>query len=113
LKILYLEYYGRPITIVLDNVKYQHCRLVERYAKLLEIELLFLPAYSPNLNLIERFWKYVKKKVLYSVFHENFNIFKEKIDKHISQAHEIDKESLDSLLTCRFQSFNKVNVLPV
>ena len=67
LKMIYVEYYGKTITIVLDNARYQRCELVKRYAKILQIELLFLPAYSPNLNLIERFWKYVKKKVLYSI----------------------------------------------
>ncbi len=113
MKILYVEYYGKPIALVLDNVRYQHCRLVERYAKVLGIELLFLPAYSPNLNLIERFWKYIKKKVLYSIFHKNFEVFKECIDNRIRQAHQIDKDKLNLLLTSNFQSFNKVNILPV
>jgi transposase len=113
LKMIYVEYYGKPITLVMDNARYQHCELVVRYAKILKIELLFLPAYSPNLNLIERFWKYTKKKILYSVFHENYEIFKERIDTCISQAFINDKEKIDSLLTLKFQSFKKVNILPV
>lgn len=55
---------GIPLTIVLDNAKYQRCEKVIEYAKELGIELLFLPTYSPNLNLIERLWKFVKKKCL-------------------------------------------------
>ena len=55
-----------PITLVLDNARYQKCALVFNLARLLNIELLYLPAYSPNLNLIERLWKFVKKKCLYS-----------------------------------------------
>ena len=51
------------LTIVLDNARYQRCALVQSLAQSLGIELLFLPAYSPNLNLIERFWKFVKKHV--------------------------------------------------
>ncbi|MDQ3089454.1 MAG: transposase, partial [Acidobacteriota bacterium] len=51
-----------PITVVLDNARYQRCRLVQTHAATLKIELLFLPPYSPNLNLIERLWKFVKKK---------------------------------------------------
>jgi transposase len=50
-----------PITLVLDNAKYQHCDYVKNKAKELGIELLFLPSYSPNLNIIERLWKWTKK----------------------------------------------------
>ena len=45
---------------MLDNARYQRCQLVEALAAALQIELLCLPAYSPNLNLIERVWKFVK-----------------------------------------------------
>ena len=58
-----------PITLVLDNARYQKCKLVFYFAQLLDIELLYLPAYSPNLNLIERLWKFVKKKCLYSKYY--------------------------------------------
>ncbi len=53
-----------PVPLVLDNARYQRCALVIGAAKKLGIELLFLPTYSPNLNLIERLWKFVKKEVL-------------------------------------------------
>ncbi len=52
-----------PITLVLDNARYQKCKLVMKLAATLNIELLYLPSYSPNLNLIERLWKFVKKSV--------------------------------------------------
>jgi transposase len=55
-----------PITLVLDNAKYQKCQPVREVAETLGIELLYLPSYSPNLNLIERLWKLVKKPCLYS-----------------------------------------------
>jgi len=51
-----------PITLVLDNARYQKCRLVQELALSLKIELLYIPPYSPNLNLIERLWKFVKNK---------------------------------------------------
>jgi len=41
-----------PITLILDNARYQKCHLVEEHAKKLEIQLLYLPSYSPHLNLI-------------------------------------------------------------
>jgi DDE superfamily endonuclease len=52
-----------PITLVLDNARYQRCALVQSVADSLGIELLYLPPYSPNLNLIERLWKLVKNTV--------------------------------------------------
>nr|WP_255359579.1 transposase [Gemmata sp. SH-PL17] len=52
-----------PVTLVLDNARYQRRARVTGRAKQLGIELLFLPSYSPNLNLIERLWKFVKKDV--------------------------------------------------
>lgn len=54
----------RPITLVLDNARYQRCDLVQTLARSLRIELLYLPSYSPNLNLIERLWRFVKKECL-------------------------------------------------
>ena len=113
LKQLYIEYEGNKIAIVLDNASYQRCKLVRRYAKILGIELVFLPSYSPNLNLIERFWKYVKKEVLYSVFHSNYSAFKQRIDNCVKEAYVKDKDKLDSLLSWKFQSFKNIKILPV
>ena len=52
------RYAGSAITLVMDNARYQRCKLVMDFAKEHGIELLFLPPYSPNLNLIERLWKF-------------------------------------------------------
>jgi len=49
-----------PITFILDNARYQRCTTVNTLAAQLNLELIFLPPYSPNLNLIERLWKFVK-----------------------------------------------------
>ena len=69
-----------PITVVLDNARYQRCEAVEKYAHVLNIELMFLPSYSPNLNLIERLWKYIKKTCLYSKYYETFSKFKKRLN---------------------------------
>ena len=95
-----------PITLVLDNARYQKCRFVWNVAALLEIELLYLPPYSPNLNLIERLWKFVKKKCLYSKYYANFDLFKQAITDCLVHTHNIYNEELDTLLTLNFQTFN-------
>jgi len=64
-----------PLTVVMDNARYQRCQLVQTLARQLNIELLFLPSYSPNLNLIERLWKFVKKTALNSRPHGSFAEF--------------------------------------
>lgn len=102
---------GIPITLVLDNAKYQKCKIVEELAKFLNIELLYLPPYSPNLNLIERLWKFVKKKCLNSKYYPEFNCFKEAISECLNQTHDVHKEELDSLLTLNFQTFKKTHFI--
>lgn len=98
---------GIPITVVLDNARYQRCRVVESFAAFLGIELLFLPSYSPNLNLIERLWKFVKQQSLYSKYYPTFASFKHAIVHCLNSSHTIHKNKLDSLLTLRFQTFPK------
>ena len=102
-----------PITLVLDNARYQKCKIVTALASQLNIELLFLPAYSPNLNLIERLWKFVKKKVLYSKYYPDFDSFKHSISDCLNQTHTTYKAELDSLLTLKFQAFKKCNFIPI
>ena len=100
-----------PITIVLDNARYQKCHLVRNLAATLSIELLYLPTYSPNLNLIERLWKFVKKKCLYSTYYENFALFTNAISTCLAQTHTTYKTELDSLLSLKFQTFDKSQFL--
>lgn len=104
-------YSQAPVTIVLDNAKYQRCRIVMALAEELDIELLFLPPYSPNLNLIERLWKFVKKQCLYSKYYDQFASFQQAIINCLSQTHSTYKLELDSLLTLKFQTFQESQFL--
>ena len=96
-----------PITLVLDNARYQRCALVMTLAAQLKIELLFLPPYSPNLNLIERLWKLVKKDCLYNVYYENFALFRGRIQTFLSTMNRTHQQKLNSLLTLNFQTFTE------
>ncbi len=102
-----------PITLVLDNPRYQNCKIVQNLAEELGIELLYLPPYSPNLNLIERLWKFVKKKCLYAKYYEDFSQFSSAISDCLNEAHLKHNQELDSLLTLRFQTFEKSQILKV
>jgi transposase len=95
----------RPITLVMDNARYQHCALVQSLARSLKIELLFLPAYSPNLNLIERLWKFVKKECLASKWLTTFEDFTAAIDRCLNNLSTQHKDQMDNLLTLNFQTF--------
>ena len=94
-----------PVTLILDNARYQRCALVQAVADSLSIELLSLPSYSPNLNLIERLWKFVKKQCLYAKYHADFGAFRTSISECLAQTQTTHKAALDSLLTLNFQSF--------
>jgi transposase len=99
-----------PITLVLDNARYQHCRLIIELAAELGIELLFLPAYSPNLNLIERLWKFVKKECLYSKYYKTFADFKKTITDCLVDTQSKHKPALTNLLTLNFQTFENATL---
>ena len=98
---------SHPITVVLDNARYQKCRSVFDKAQELGIELLYLPAYSPNLNLIERLWRFVKKQVLYSTHYSTFAAFKESIDGCLRDLGTHFKTKMQTLITLKFQLFSK------
>jgi transposase len=101
----------RPITLVLDNARYQRCELVQALARSLHIELLFLPSYSPNLNLIERLWKFVKKECLASRALPDYETFTGTIDDCLSSLQTKHKKQMTTLLTLNFQTFEDEPVL--
>ncbi len=102
---------GIPITIILDNVPYQRCSIVEEHAKLLGIELLFLPSYSPNLNIIERLWKFIKTKYLYCKYYDTFSKFVKAIKSCFDKDFYNNLKELETLLSLNFQSFKNVKIL--
>ena len=100
-----------PLTVILDNARYQRNAVVQALAASLGIELLYLPAYSPNLNLIERLWRFVKRAALYGRYHATFADFQAAIRETLSQLSTQHKDKLASLMTLNFQVFDDVSLL--
>jgi len=107
------KHFDGAITLIMDNARYQKCLLVMELAKSLDIDLLYLPPYSPNLNIIERFWKFVKKKVIYSCYYDSFPVFKQAISDCIAEAHTTYKDEVESLLSLKFQRFEKSQIITI
>lgn len=100
-----------PVSIVLDNARYQHCQAVKDKAAQLEIDLIFLPPYSPNLNIIERLWKYTRRHVLAGKYFDSPAKFHDAL-RHFFEVDYINhKPNLSSLLTLNFQSFENAHLL--
>jgi transposase len=100
-----------PVTLVMDNARYQRSALVQALARQLGIELLFLPAYSPNLSLIERVWKVVKKEALASKDIDTYEEFGLAIEGCLSRLSTRYRAEMDTLLTLNFQLFDDVPLL--
>ena len=92
-----------PITLVLDNARYQRNAVVQALASQLGITLRFLPSYSPNLNLIERLWKFIKRRALYGRYHPTFSEFQAAIKETLDDLPTTHAERLKTLRTLNFQ----------
>jgi transposase len=106
-----LAHPGGNVTLVLDNARYQKCAVVMAEAARLGVDLKFLPSYSPNLNLIERLWRHVRKEALHGRHFAKFEDFKAAIDRCLFEPTGRQVEKLKSLMTLKFQMFDKEVVL--
>ena len=109
---LALKHLHMPVTVVLDNARYQRCKLVQELAKQLGIELLFLPPYSPNLNLIERFGSSLRSTVCTRATIPTVLPFQQAILGFIATSPSRYKTKLENLLTLKFQTFQDVPTVP-
>ncbi len=99
------KYAGKAIYIVLDNAKYQKCKAVQDLAVELCIDLVYIPPYSPNLNLIERLWKFVKGE-LRTKYYDDFTVFCGRIDQIIASTSTNNKDKISKLIGIKVQLFD-------
>jgi transposase len=100
-----------PVALVLDNARYQRNTLVQGLAKDLGIALLFLPSYSPNLNRIERLWRFMKRQAAYARYHPTFAHFRAAIEDVLAGLSTTHAHKLATLMTLNFQVFEDVSLL--
>jgi transposase len=93
------------VVLILDNARYNYNKQVKALAEELKIELKYLPPYSPNLNLIERLWKYMKKEVLANKYYETFDTFKDKCLRFLKGRSKLFKKELSTLMSESFHLF--------
>ena len=96
---------NRAVYLILDNARYQKCAYVQKLADTLQIKLVYLPPYSPNLNLIERLWRFTKTELRRSAWND-FTAFSHKIDSIISSTTGENAAKINSLIGEKVQLYD-------
>ncbi len=94
---------AKQISVVIDNARYNRSRELRAYLEKpgCRIVPVYLPSYAPNLNLIERFWHFMKRKVLFNRAYAKFALFEQAFDDFFQRLDNHAAE-LRSILTDRF-----------
>jgi len=96
------------IFVIRDNARYYVSKVVQEYLETSKIVFIPLPTYSPNLNLIERLWKFFKKKKMYNKYYESFDIFKQTVMDFFNNEIGLYKNEIGKLLSENFHIFESI-----
>lgn len=99
----------KTIYLIGDNARYYRCKWLQEWPQKQRVEFIFLPAYSPNLNLIERFWWFLRKEVLESTYYDTYAKFRQGIIDFLDNTKSC-KEEIRQLLTLNFQTVEGYSV---
>lgn len=100
---------GKTIYYICDNARYNRCSWLQEWAEGQRIEFVFLPTYSPNLNLIERLWRLLRKEAIHSIYYDTYAKFRNGIIHFLENIKE-HKEEVRSLLTLNFRTVGNTSV---
>ncbi|MBS0654561.1 MAG: IS630 family transposase [Verrucomicrobia bacterium] len=99
------------VHVFCDNAKYYRNKHVQEYLEGSKIQMHFLPPYSPNLNPIERLWKFMNERVLYNKYYEKFTDFKKAVLGFLEQLRAPPEDIYEALvrrITDKFRVVGKV-----
>ncbi len=101
LQLILKKYQGQRIVMILDNAKIHHAKMVKSFLEehRYELELVFLPPYSLNLNLIEEFCGWLKRSCIYNVFYSSVTEIRKRVRIFISEVNKKSKDVIDRLCT--------------
>ncbi|MGG4021599.1 IS630 family transposase, partial [Geobacillus stearothermophilus] len=99
LRMLKERYLDRLMVLVLDNARIHHAKMVKEFLREEGqcFHFIYLPPYSPQLNPIERLWKWLKDMVIANVFHKDRNDIIQAITRFVHYIHERPEEVLQRL----------------
>lgn len=98
------------IYLILDNASHHHSNMVRSWVKRhRRFKLIFLPPYSPNLNLIERLWRFFHNKITWNHYFATFEEFRRETLKFFRHLEKYRLE-LDTLLADNFQLVPNLNL---
>jgi transposase len=105
----------KTFVIYLDNARYQHAKALKAWIAQKEetegirFQLNHLPAYSPNLNLIERMWKFLRKTA-FRTWYDTFEDMQKAVDTVLDNLDQYEEE-LRTLMTENFRIIEKPETL--
>ena len=99
LKVVLSRYPKGKIVMILDNARIHHAKLIQPFLNEVKdrLELMFLPPYSPNLNLIEGLWGWLKSSVINNVFYPSLVRVRIAVQNFIKTINMVPTQTIDRL----------------
>lgn len=99
LKLILKKYPTGKIVMILDNARIHHAKLIQPFLEENQdrLELVFLPPYSPELNLIEGLWKWMKETIINNVFYAKVQEIRINVRKFVLDINTRTDEVIDRL----------------